>query len=163
MGRLTSLTTKQVEADRITIARDYATKNGVTLVLKGWRTLIAHPDGSIGINTTGNPAMAKGGSGDLLTGMVAAMLAQYAGAQHPDDVKQAVEAAVYLHGLSANFALLDGDQHTLLATDALAYLPEAFRFKPAGNSNDSRLSVSSQAISGYCWLQGLPAQVQTNS
>jgi hydroxyethylthiazole kinase-like uncharacterized protein yjeF len=144
MGRLTGLTIKQVQADRINIARDFATRNQVTLVLKGWRTLIAHPDGTIAVNTTGNPGMAKGGSGDLLTGLVAALLAQ-----HSDDPKQAVKAAVYLHGLAADITVrsagIGGDQHTLLATDSLANLHRAFRFRP-------------QAKSGYCWLQGLPAE-----
>jgi NAD(P)H-hydrate epimerase len=144
MGRLTGLTTKEVQANRLQIARDFATKNKITLVLKGWRTFIAHPDGSMAINTTGNPGMAKGGSGDLLTGMVAAMLAQYSG-----DPKRAVEAAVYLHGLAADITVhrhgIGGDQHTLLATDSLANLYQAFRFRP-------------QAISGYGWLQGLPSE-----
>ena len=144
MGRLTGLETKQVQADRIGIARNFAIKNQVTLVLKGWRTLIAHPDGSIAVNTTGNPGMAKGGSGDLLTGMVASLLAQ-----HPNDPKQAVEAAVYLHGLAADITVrsagIGGDQHTLLATDALTHLRTAFHFYP-------------QAKSGYCWLQGQPAE-----
>jgi ADP-dependent NAD(P)H-hydrate dehydratase / NAD(P)H-hydrate epimerase len=143
MGRLTGLETRQVQADRLKIARDFATRNQVILVLKGWRTLIAHPDGSVAVNTTGNPGMAKGGSGDLLTGMVAALLAQ-----HPEDPRRAVEAAVYLHGLAADIAVrsngVAGDQHTLLATDSLQYLHRAFRFRP-------------QAQSGYCWLQGFPA------
>jgi len=144
MARLTGLDTKQVQADRIRIARDFAARNQVILVLKGWRTLIAHPDGSVAINTTGNPGMAKGGSGDLLTGMVAGLLAQ-----HPSDPKRAVEAAVYLHGLAADITVqtdaIGGSQHTLLATDSLANLYKAFRFHP-------------QADSGYCWLQGLPVE-----
>ena len=77
MARLVESSVKEVEADRVGLARKFATENGVTLVLKGWRTLIAHPDGRVAVNTTGNPAMAKGGSGDILTGIVAAMLAQY--------------------------------------------------------------------------------------
>ena len=140
MARLTGLDTRQVQANRIQIARDFATRNRVTLVLKGWRTLIAHPDGAIAVNTTGNPGMAKGGSGDLLTGMVAALLAQHSG-----DPARAVEAAVYLHGLAADIAVrsagIGGDQHTLLATDSLAFLHRAFRYHP-------------HAPSGYCWLQG---------
>ena len=78
MARLAGMTVKEVEADRIGLARRFATEHKVTLVLKGWRTLVAHPDGRIAVNTSGNPAMAKGGSGDILTGIVAAMLAQYA-------------------------------------------------------------------------------------
>ncbi len=141
MARLSGKKTAEIEVDRINIAREFATKYGLTLVLKGWRTLIAHPDGQVGVNTTGNPAMAKGGSGDLLTGMVAAMLAQ-----QPNDVPRAVETAVYLHGLAADITVresgIGGDQHTLLATDSLANLYRAFRYHP-------------QAENGYVWLQGL--------
>jgi hydroxyethylthiazole kinase-like uncharacterized protein yjeF len=143
MSRLAGRSIAEIQANRIEIAREFAARNQLTLVLKGWRTLVAHPDGSIAINTTGNPGMAKGGSGDLLTGMVAATLAQ-----HPNDPARAVEAAVYLHGLAADITVrspgVGGDQHTLLATDSLVNLHRAFRFH-------------SQAHSGYCWLQGLPS------
>jgi NAD(P)H-hydrate epimerase len=122
MARLVGTSVKEVEADRIGLARSYATEHGVTLVLKGWRTLIAHPDGRIAVNTTGNPSMAKGGSGDILTGIVAAMLAQY-----PEDVVRAVEAAVFLHGLAGDFACLAQDEHTVLATDTVHHLWQAFR------------------------------------
>ena len=61
MGRLAGMTVKEVEADRVGLARRFATEHQCTLVLKGWRTLVAHPDGRVGVNTTGNPAMAKGG------------------------------------------------------------------------------------------------------
>ena len=124
MATLTGLTVKEVEADRINLARDFARKHHLTLVLKGWRTLIAHPDGTIAVNTSGNPAMAKGGSGDILTGIVAAMLAQF-----PHDVARAVEAAVYLHGLAADFAAHAKDEHTILATDTIAHLSDAFRYR----------------------------------
>jgi NAD(P)H-hydrate epimerase len=69
--------------------------------------------------------MAKGGSGDILTGIVAAMLAQY-----PDHPDRAVEAAVYLHGLAADLALREQDEHTLLATDTIGHLSRAFHFRP---------------------------------
>jgi NAD(P)H-hydrate epimerase len=108
-------------------------------VLKGARTLIAHPDGRVAVNTTGNPGMAKGGSGDLLTGFVAGLLAQF-----PKDATRAVEAAVYLHGLAADLAVRAGDVHTLLATDSLREISRAFRFDSRGQN-------------GYVWLQGLPA------
>jgi NAD(P)H-hydrate epimerase len=124
MARLAGLTVKQVEADRISLARRFATEHHITLVLKGWRTLIAHPDGRIAVNTTGNPSMAKGGSGDILTGIVAAMLAQY-----PNHVAEAVEAAVLLHGLAGDFAARDMDEHTVLATDTVAHLTTAFRYR----------------------------------
>jgi NAD(P)H-hydrate epimerase len=150
MSRLARLSTAEIQANRLQIARDFAIKNQITLVLKGSRTLIAHPDGSVGVNTTGNPGMAKGGSGDLLTGMVAAMLAQ-----HPKDPRRAVEAAVYLHGLAADITVrssgIGGDQHTLLATDSLTNLHRAFRYHP--------LSLSSHGNPGYVWIQGLPQEV----
>lgn len=124
MARLVAMTVKEVEADRVGLARRFATEHGLTLVLKGWRTLVAHPDGRVAVNTTGNPSMAKGGSGDILTGIVAAMLAQF-----PDDVARAVEAAVYLHGLAGDFAAHVMDEHTVLATDTVAHLSDAFRYR----------------------------------
>jgi ADP-dependent NAD(P)H-hydrate dehydratase / NAD(P)H-hydrate epimerase len=87
--------------------------------------------------------MAKGGSGDILTGIVAAIVGQY-----PAQAAQAVEAAVYLHGLAADFAVRRQDQHTLLATDTVAHLYEAFRFR-------------NQDPGGYVWLQGLPGMLTT--
>jgi hydroxyethylthiazole kinase-like uncharacterized protein yjeF len=137
MARLLGLTVKDVEADRIHIARTFATTHKLTLVLKGWRTLIAHPDGRIAVNTTGNPAMAKGGSGDILTGIVAALLAQF-----PDRIGEAVETAVYLHGLAADFAAQVLDEHTVLATDTLDHLTNAFRYR---TTDEDRLT----------WLTGI--------
>jgi NAD(P)H-hydrate epimerase len=124
MARLAGLTVKEVEADRVGLARRFATEHRLTLVLKGWRTLVAHPDGSIAVNTSGNPAMAKGGSGDILTGIVAGMLAQF-----PGDVARAVETAVYLHGLAADFAVHAMEEHTVLATDTVTHLSDAFRYR----------------------------------
>jgi len=124
MARLAELTVKEVEADRVGLARRFATEHKVTLVLKGWRTLVAHPDGSIAVNTSGSPAMAKGGSGDILTGIVAGMLAQF-----PGDVARAVETAVYLHGLAGDFAARAMDEHTVLATDTVTHLSDAFRYR----------------------------------
>ncbi len=140
MARLAGLTVKQVEADRVALARRFATEHGVTLVLKGWRTLVAHPDGRIAVNTTGNPAMAKGGSGDILTGIVSAMLAQYG-----DDVARAVEAAVFLHGLAGDFATLAQDEHTVLATDTVGHLWQAFGARVTD-------------VDGLTWIAGTAAQ-----
>jgi NAD(P)H-hydrate epimerase len=124
MARLAGLTVKEVEGDRVGLARRFATEHKLTLVLKGWRTLVAHPDGSIAVNTSGNPAMAKGGSGDILTGIVAGMLAQF-----PGDVVRAVETAVYLHGLAGDFAVHAMDEHTVLATDTVTHLSDGFRYR----------------------------------
>jgi hydroxyethylthiazole kinase-like uncharacterized protein yjeF len=140
MGRLLGMTVKEIEADRLNLARNFATEHGVTLVLKGWRTLIAHPDGRVAVNTTGNPSMAKGGSGDILTGIVSALLAQY-----PESVSEAVEAAVFLHGLAGDFACLAQDEHTVLATDTVAHLWQAFR---------ARVTDSD----GYTWMTGAAAR-----
>ena len=139
MARLLGTSVKEVEADRIGMARRFATEHGVILVLKGWRTLIAHPGGRVAVNTTGNPSMAKGGSGDILTGIVAAMLAQY-----PEDPGRAVEAAVFLHGLAGDLACLDEDEHTVLATDTVAHLARAFR---------SRVTDED----GFTWIAGTAA------
>jgi NAD(P)H-hydrate epimerase len=139
MARLTGKTTAEVQARRLETARGFAERLGVTVVLKGARTLIAHPNGEVAVNTTGNPGMAKGGSGDLLTGLVAGMLAQ-----HPENPAGAVEAAVYMHGLAADLAVHEGDEHTLLATDSLKQLGRVFRFGVRGKSS-------------YVWMQGLPA------
>jgi NAD(P)H-hydrate epimerase len=130
MARLVNMSVKEVEADRINLARKFSTEHHLTLVLKGWRTLIAHPDGSIAVNTTGNPAMAKGGSGDILTGIVAAMLAQFT-----EDPARAVEAAVYLHGLAGDFAARAADEHTVLATDTVTHLSDAFRYRATDANN----------------------------
>jgi NAD(P)H-hydrate epimerase len=139
MSRLAGISTAEVQADRLNVARRFAVKTNIHLVLKGARTLIAHPSGHVAVNTTGNPGMAKGGSGDLLTGMIAGLLAQF-----PHDAERAIEAAVYLHGLAADFAVREHDEHTLLATDTLPNFARAFQFDP-------------RAASGYVWLQGLPA------
>jgi NAD(P)H-hydrate epimerase len=143
MARLAGITVPEVQAHRLEVATGFAKRFGVTLVLKGARTLIAHPDGSVAVNTTGNPGMAKGGSGDQLTGLVAGLLAQ-----HPADAARAVEAAVYLHGLAADLALrgpeAHQDEHTLLASDSLQQFSRAFGFDSRGQN-------------GYVWLQGLPA------
>ena len=102
------------------MARGFATEHGVTLVLKGQRTLIAFPDGRVWINPTGTPAMATGGSGDILTGLVAGLLAQA-----PQEAEAAVAAGVYLHGLAGEFGAEALGEQTLIATDLLDFLPEA--------------------------------------
>jgi NAD(P)H-hydrate epimerase len=136
MARLAGRTVAEVQADREGIARRFAGDHNCILVLKGWRTVIVHPNGELAVNTTGNPALAKGGSGDILTGLIAGLLAQY-----PDQPTQAVEAAVYLHGLAADFATHAQDQHTVLATDVLDHLFYAFRYRTLTQG-------------GYVYLQG---------
>jgi len=86
--------------------------------------------------------MAKGGSGDILTGIVAAMLAQF-----PDRVAEAVEAAVYLHGLAGDFAAHAMDEHTVLATDTVAHLSDSFRYR-------------TRDAGGLTWICGLHSSVR---
>jgi ADP-dependent NAD(P)H-hydrate dehydratase / NAD(P)H-hydrate epimerase len=98
----------------------------VCLVLKGFRTLIAFPDGKVWINPTGSPAMAKGGTGDVLTGLIAGLIAQ-AAEQVPPEIGLAVRAAVWLHGRAGELAAEELTEHCVLATDLLTYLPRAIR------------------------------------
>ena len=121
MSRLAQLSTKQVQQDRLQVAREFAAHHKITTVLKGNRTLIAQADGKVWVNPTGNPGMASGGMGDILTGMVAGLLAQTTHAI------TAVLAAVYLHGLAGDIACEKTGEQSLVATDLLAALPEAFR------------------------------------
>ena len=122
MARLTSLTIPAIQHDRLNIARNFSKEHHLILVLKGHRTLVAAPDGTLWVNTTGNPGMATGGTGDILTGMTAGLVAQ-----HAEDPLHAVIAAVYLHGLAGDVARESQGEHSLVATDLLKALPEAFR------------------------------------
>jgi len=122
MARLASSTVKDVQADRIGCARGFAGQRGVYLVLKGNRTVIASPDGRAWINPTGSPAMATGGTGDVLTGMIAGLLAQF-----PDQLEAALLAAVYLHGRAGELGAARLGEKSLIATDLFEFLPEAMR------------------------------------
>ncbi|MBM3747459.1 MAG: NAD(P)H-hydrate dehydratase [Acidobacteria bacterium] len=122
MARLTGRTTAEIQADRVGAARAFATERQVTLVLKGCRTLIAFPDGAVWINPTGTPAMASGGTGDILTGAIAGLLAQF-----PAQPGLAVAAAVYLHGLAGELGATQLGEQALLATDLLRFFPEGMR------------------------------------
>lgn len=120
MARLCGKTARAVQADRVGVARAFAMKHGVWLVLKGHRTVIAAPDGQITINMTGNAGMATAGAGDVLTGVLAGLLAQ----RMP--VACAVPAGVYLHGLAGDLARSHkGDG--LMASDIVDCVPEALR------------------------------------
>jgi ADP-dependent NAD(P)H-hydrate dehydratase / NAD(P)H-hydrate epimerase len=122
MARLLGSTVRDVQRDRLNTARTFAREHELIVVLKGNRTLIAHPRGTVWVNSTGNPGMATGGTGDILTGMTAGLLAQ-----HPKQPLEAVIAAVYLHGLAGDVACEDKGEPSLIATDLLDGLPEAFR------------------------------------
>lgn len=121
MGRLAACSTKDVQNDRLGVARHFAREHNVIVVLKGNRTLVVQPNGDAWVNTTGNPGMSTGGTGDILTGMVAAMIGQ-----HPSDPMLAVCAAVNLHGLAGDVMREVMGEHSLVATDLLRGLPDAF-------------------------------------
>ena len=122
MARLTGMSIAAIQRDRINVARTFAKEHELILVLKGDRTIVAQPDGEAWVNTTGNPGMATGGTGDILTGIIAGMLAQ-----NPQRAFEAVLAAVYLHGLAGDIARESMGEHSLVATDLVKNLPEAFR------------------------------------
>jgi NAD(P)H-hydrate epimerase len=121
MARLVGCSTADVQKDRLGVARKFAREHELLVVLKGHRTLVVQPDGEAWANTTGNPGMSTGGTGDILTGMVAAMLAQ-----NPKSPLLAVLAAVHLHGLAGDVMLESVGEHSMVATDLLRGLPEAF-------------------------------------
>jgi NAD(P)H-hydrate epimerase len=106
---------------RIEIAHEFATTHRVILVLKGSRTLIASPDGDVYVNPTGNAGMATGGTGDVLTGLIAGMLAQ-----KRDDALAATISAVYLHGLAGDIAASRLGTRAMIASDVIASLGDAF-------------------------------------
>ncbi|NMA55250.1 MAG: NAD(P)H-hydrate dehydratase [Firmicutes bacterium] len=121
LARLAGITVAAVQARRLPLARELAQKWGVVLVLKGARTIVATPKGSCYINPTGGPALATAGSGDVLTGMVAAFLARGLTAI------EAALAGTYVHGLAGDLAAKrSGSELGIVAGDLISILPEAF-------------------------------------
>ena len=134
MARLTGSSTALVQKDRIKVARDFAATHNCIVILKGSHTVVADHDGNAWINTTGNPGMATGGTGDILTGMVAGLVAQVVSGKLKSDharLMQRVLAAVYLHGLAGDLARDRMGEYSLIATDILRFLPAAFLGVPA--------------------------------
>ena len=119
MARFLGVTTDDVQKDRIGMASSVAARYGVTLVLKGAGTVVATPHGEVFINTTGNPGMATGGTGDVLTGMIGSLLAQGYGPT------QAACLAVYLHGLAGDLAAEEKGEAGMIAGDVIEKIPEA--------------------------------------
>jgi NAD(P)H-hydrate epimerase len=121
MARLAGVSTAEIQKRRVEVAREFAQSREVYLVLKGFRTLVALPDGRVMVNLTGTPAMASGGSGDVLTGMIAGFLAEF----HQAPVEQALAAAVYLHGRAGELAARERGELGTTATDILRCLSAA--------------------------------------
>jgi len=107
--------------NRLRAAREFASKHGCILVLKGHRTIIALPNGITYVNTTGGPAMAKGGTGDVLAGMITALIAQKFPLVH------SVAAAVYIHGLAGDMCAAEFGEYSVTATDIISMLPRAIK------------------------------------
>jgi hydroxyethylthiazole kinase-like uncharacterized protein yjeF len=118
MSRLTNLSVKEIQADRINIASSFAKEYKVILVLKGASTVIAEPTGKIFINTTGNPGMAGGGMGDVLTGFIASLIGQ--GIASLD----AARMAVFTHGAIGDFVAENRAETGILASDITEKIPE---------------------------------------
>jgi ADP-dependent NAD(P)H-hydrate dehydratase / NAD(P)H-hydrate epimerase len=138
MARLTGLSIPQIQANRLEVARSFAREHQLIVVLKGHRTLIAAPaaasDGTVWVNPTGNPGMATGGTGDILTGMVAGLIAQ-----HPRHALEATALAVYLHGLAGDLASESVGENCMVATDLMRFLPQAFAQTRNQKSEETRL------------------------
>ena len=113
--------------DRLSAARDFARDHGCILVLKGQGTVTAAPDGSAWINASGNPGMAKGGSGDVLAGMTAALLGQKHLRQERDNTEELVTAAVCFHGLAGDACARRLGEYAMLPTDLIEALPQVLR------------------------------------
>jgi hydroxyethylthiazole kinase-like uncharacterized protein yjeF len=137
MARLTGKTNAEIVADRINVAREFATKHHIITVLKGSRTIIASPGGEVYVNPTGNAGMATAGSGDVLTGLVAGLLAQ-----RPSEPLEATVAAVYLHGLAGDLAADKLGMRPLIASDIIASLSEAI-LQVGGDAERGRTSAIS--------------------
>lgn len=122
-SRMTGLAVQYIQQNRMQVAADFSLANNVITVLKGQNTVMAFPDGEVLVNETGNVGLAKGGTGDTLTGMLLAFLSSY------QDVKAAVANAVYMHGASADYYLKDRAATSMLASDVsenLAYVMKEF-------------------------------------
>ena len=123
MARLAGRRVADIQAGRLESATSFAAEHHVHLVLKGFRTLVADPGGAVWVNPTGNPGMAKGGTGDVLTGLVAGFLAGF----HDRPVTEVVAAAVYVHGLAGDLAVEEVGEVSMLAGDLLDRIPDAIR------------------------------------
>ncbi|MFA5725780.1 MAG: NAD(P)H-hydrate dehydratase [Candidatus Omnitrophota bacterium] len=121
MARLLEASIAKVQRERKTITVNFSRRYKVTLVLKGHNTLVGDKKGNLYVNQTGNPGMATAGSGDVLTGMIAAFLAQGL------DSFNAAKLAVYVHGLAGDLAAREKTQISLIASDIIDKIPEAIK------------------------------------
>ena len=123
MARLCGLTTPQVQAERVRVAVEFAGKWNAVVLLKGFHTVIAAPNGDVFVNTTGSAGLAKGGSGDVLTGLLAALIAQFGAT----DLYRVVALGAYLHGRAAELVAASTDESGVLAGEVANAVPLARR------------------------------------
>ena len=121
MARLLGKSIRDVQGDRLKAAREAARRWNAHVILKGFHTLIASPDGAVFVNTTGNAGLAKGGTGDVLTGLLAALTAQF----KTEEWLRVLALGVYLHGLAADIGVTRMDASGLIADDVISLIPEA--------------------------------------
>ncbi|BDV43379.1 bifunctional NAD(P)H-hydrate repair enzyme [Geotalea uraniireducens] len=121
MARLTGASIAEIEADRLGVARAFSVRYGVYVILKGARTVVAAPDGRLSINGSGNPGMASGGMGDVLTGIVTSLLGQ------GYEPFTACQLAVFIHGYAADLVAGEKGEIGMSAVDVQEHLPVAFR------------------------------------
>lgn len=121
MSRITGLPVKAIQSNRLQVALDYAIKHHVIIVLKGRKTVCAFPNGKVNVIETGNAGLAKGGSGDTLTGILLGFLSYY------EDIEAAVCNAVYLHGLCADICAENYAKSAMFASDFIELLPKAMK------------------------------------
>ena len=122
MARLLGITVKEVQARRLEVALEAAGRWRAHVILKGFHTILATPTGHAYINTTGNPGMATGGTGDALTGILAGLTAQFG----IEDWTRVLSLGVYLHGLAGDFAASSVGEAPLIASDLIEAIPKAF-------------------------------------
>jgi len=121
MSRLVTSGTEKILEDRVETARKFASTHQVYTILKGYRSVIASPAGPVFVNSTGNPGMGSGGTGDLLTGMVGGLLCQ------KRTPMEAAHAAVFLHGLAGDLAAREKGEYALIAGDIREAIPAAMK------------------------------------
>jgi ADP-dependent NAD(P)H-hydrate dehydratase / NAD(P)H-hydrate epimerase len=122
MARLLGVTSADVQARRLEVAIETAARWRAHVILKGYHTILALPDGRAFVNTTGNPGMATGGTGDVLTGMLAGLTAEF-GTAHWEQV---LGLGIYLHGLAGDLAAARVGEAPLVASELIEALPAAF-------------------------------------
>lgn len=120
LSRLIKMPVENIQKNRESVARKFAKENNLVCVLKGYETIITDGD-DVFVNTTGNPGMATGGSGDVLTGMIAGFIGQ------TNNLMNAACLGVYLHGLAGDLAAKEKTQISMLPTDLVERIPEAVR------------------------------------